>query len=102
VNACDYRGWTVLDHCVIGAESNNIDCFRVVLEHGGTSGRSNFSRYPKEYEELLKQRKAQFASFIDTFVPFVPWKKLLRSHVFPRGKDTYSFIVLYCILTYLI
>jgi hypothetical protein len=85
VNACDFRGWTVLDHCVIGGESNKTDCFKVVLEHGGISGRV-FDPYQKEYKEIVLQRKAQFTSFIDTYVPFVPWRKLLRSRVFLRGR----------------
>ena len=88
MNACDYRGWTVLDHCVIGGETNKTDCFKTVLEHGGTAGNSTcFGRYPIEYEEILHQRKALFAYFIDTYVPFVPWKRLLRSRVFPRGSN---------------
>jgi len=107
INAIDYNGDTALDICgysCVGCDrhSDRPECFKALLDRGAVMGNTNLNGYFLCFKTLVHQRKAQFASFIIMFVPFVPWKKLLRSRVFPRGKDIYSFIVLYCILTYLI
>ena len=112
INAIDYNGDTALDICgysCIGCDrhSDRPECFQVLLDRGAVMGKTNLNGYFLCFQTLVHERKAQFTSFIDTYVPFVPWRKLLRSRVFPRGRGYIffhsfilpSFLLFYSILT---
>ena len=105
INAIDYNGDTALDICgysCVGCDrhSDRPQCFQVLLDRGAVMGNTNLNGYFLCFQTLVHQRKAQFTSFIDTYVPFVPWKKLLRSRVFPRGEDILSFYSIISTLFY--
>ena len=41
--------------------------------------------YAKEYQSIIKQKKEEFNKFVETYVPYVPWKKRLKNQLFPKG-----------------
>jgi hypothetical protein len=88
INVLDSRNWTPLDHCGAGEPNQQrLSLFRMLLYKGAIPGTNNcFCKYPSEFQQIVDQRKNQFARFLNTYVCYLPWKRLLKSRVFPRGE----------------